>query len=262
MASPTQQANWTIAYLQVEGSAIEGPHNAVTIGGKTAVGKESIQDAEAWGAPGIVFRPRPPEKIGTGMVGAEAVAARTGERLRPLAWRDLRFNRAFPAPKAGTVALVGYGGGFLSFDDTQNKQTLATLRVPYDFSGSTANKRHTITLDPEAETITVEHGDGGKVTLKPNGTIELHSDGSTSAVISPGKFEVTATQINLIGTVSAGDASGTTPVALLSDVQALTTFAGTHVHGVSSFGPTTPPSPPPAGPLLPTPAGSTKLKAL
>lgn len=254
--------NSLITYLAVDGSAIEGPHSAVTIGGRTGVGKETVQDAEAWGAPGIVFRPRPPEKIGTGMVGAEAVAARTGERLRPLAWRDLRFNRVIGAIKAGTVALVGYAGGLLRFDDLDAeddgftppkkiKQSRAELRVPYKFQSGVAQKAHTIVLDPESETITITHGDGATITLSKERVVKVAAD----------KFEVEATNINLIGTVSAGDASGTSPVALLSDVSALTDWANTHVHTASSGGgPTTPPATPP-GPA-PVPSGATKLNAL
>jgi hypothetical protein len=67
----------------------------------------------AFGAPGVVWRPRPPEN---GKV-TETIWARLAGKLLPIAWRDLRWHKAAPSPAVGTIMLVGYGGGYLRFKD-------------------------------------------------------------------------------------------------------------------------------------------------
>lgn len=226
---PNAYANWVISLLNVTGSTVAGPHNAVLVGGGGSVAGfddddgEIAQDAEAYGAPGIVFRPRPPEDVdtpdGTVTVGAEAMGARTGDGLVPMAWRDLRWNRAFPAPKAGTVALVGYGGGFLSMDDTDSKcgdqkANIQVIYCPYAFNNGVAGKAHAIIMDPEEEAITIVHGAGQSILMQKDGSIRMQSpDGQNFIQVADGQVTISGVQVVLkAGAVIIGDPVGSPPV--------------------------------------------------
>jgi hypothetical protein len=128
-----------------------------------------------------------------------------GDRLTPFTWRDLRLNKVFPAPKPGTIAMVGYGGAFLSFDDTASGDTLATLYVPYaKDSNGVATKCHTIILDPAQKSIGIVHAEGNAIVLGDDGSITMRADGSTSVVLKPGTFQVAASNISLNGNVACG----------------------------------------------------------
>lgn len=164
--SATNWGNWTITTLQITGSTVSGPMSAVLVGGEGTAGNETAQDVTAFGAPGIVFRPRAPEELSGSdgqkyKLGAEALGVRQGDEIKPFTWRDLRFNKVFPAPKPGTVALVGYGGAFLSFDDTDALESRATLYVPY----ADGAKAMSIIIDPEGESMSLVHGDGMAIIL-------------------------------------------------------------------------------------------------
>lgn len=207
---PTTLGNWATVTVLVEGSTVDGPHNAVLLGGGGIGGLEDDegeigQDIEAFGAPGIVWRPRVPEEIDGETVGAELVALRASDSLLPASVRDLRWNRAFPAPKPGTVALVGYGGGFFSQDDTDSGDgTVQVIYCPYAFSGGVATKAHSIIVDPDEESITIVHGDGFAVVLQKDEGITLRADGTTFINLKPGKCTIVADSINLRGCVAAG----------------------------------------------------------
>ena len=211
----TQLGNWTLTYFSVTGSSVDGDLSAVAVGGTTHVGDEQIADAEAYGAPGIVFRPRAPETIKGKKVGAEAQAARTPDGLVPLSWRDLRWNNAYPAPKEGSVAFVGYGGGFLALEDTSaaHKPTRATLYVPYAYSGDTPTKAMVISMDPEAETLMVIHGEGYAITFDKDNGITARADETTWWNMKPGQFTAVANKIILQGNVALG-ASPSTAIPL------------------------------------------------
>lgn len=202
--------SWSLTTVQVTGSAVSGPLNAVTVGGDATVDAEVTQGEDAFGAPGIVFRPRPPSNVtGTDgqqyLVGAEAIAGRMSDRLTPFTWRDLRLNMAFPAPKEGTIALVGYGGAFLSFDDTPAGDSRATLYVPYERDGNgVATKCHTIILDPAQKSIGIVHAEGNAIVLGEDKSITMRADASTVMIMEPGKFKVLANSIILRGNVAVG----------------------------------------------------------
>jgi hypothetical protein len=208
MQPPASLSGFVLTFLRVVGSTVIGRHSAVAVGGEGGVGGlgdfnadepgERVEDAEAYGAPGIVFRPRPPSPHDGDVLAAESIAVRLGGRDVPIAWRDLRLNRAYPAPKAGSVALVGYGGGFLSFEDTPAKESTATLYVKY------GSKAHAIILDAAQESISITHGDGAEVVILPDKEMMLISDNATWAKLAPGRFDVQAAQISLVGTVYIG----------------------------------------------------------
>lgn len=225
MLDVTLFSNWTISYVEVQGSVVHGPHNAVLVGGSGAAAGgedgEQTQDAEAYGALGIVVRPRPPSSVpdgagGTETVGAEAMAARTSDGLVPLAWRDLRLNRAFPAPKPGTVAVVGYGGGFVSFDDTDTESgdqlaSRVTLYCPFQFASGVGAKAHAVVLDPDENSVSVVHADGAAVVLTEDATILKGPDGTAFIELSDGKIVINAPQVVVRGGMLIGDESLPTP---------------------------------------------------
>jgi hypothetical protein len=218
-------SDWTISYMEVRGSIVEGHHNAVLVSGAGAVGAfdedassdgETGEDVEAYGAPGIVFRPRPPEEVdtpdGKRTLQAEAMAARVAGDLVPLAWRDLRFNRVYSAPKSGSVALVGYGGGFHSLEDTQAKSgdKLATTHViyaPFDYAGDIPQKAHAIIIDSEPEpapgvggpSISIMHGAGQMILMNDEGQLTLASADGDYLQVEPGKITLQAAQLVLNG---------------------------------------------------------------
>lgn len=215
MSGVTDWGNWTITTLQITGSTVSGPHNAVLVGGDGTAGAETAQDVEAFGAPGIVFRPRAPEERDNAdghryKLGAEALGVRMGDNIQPFTWRDLRINEVFPAPKPGTVALVGYGGAFLSFDDTDALDSRATLYVPY--AGGT--KCHSIVLDPAAEVIGIVHGEGMAIGMSKDGGIVGRVDDATSFTLKPGLFQVIAAKIVMQGNcVLGGNPATAVPLA-------------------------------------------------
>jgi hypothetical protein len=110
------------------------------------------------------------------MAYAEARVERLGDGLVPLAWRDLRLNAVYSNPRPGSIALVGYGGGFHAIEDTQDnsgdqKASIHVIYAPYQFSGGVPSKAHVITLDTSSgnEAITIVHGEGMAITMAAGG---------------------------------------------------------------------------------------------
>jgi hypothetical protein len=219
-------AGWVSTFLKITGSTIAGKHSAVLVGGVGLAGGlgsvdeeddgEQVTDAENYGGLGLVSRPRVAETIDGDKLTAEALGMRKAGDIVPVAWRDLRLNRRFPAPKPGTIALVGYGGGFLSFDDPADGSAdggAVTLYLPYAFSGGTPGKAHAITLSGDGESIAVVHGDGLALTMDPTNGITLRADNATYLNLAPGKFEVVAAHSSLRGNVALGaDTSSAIPL--------------------------------------------------
>lgn len=150
---------------------------------------ELADDAETFGALGVVSRPLPPSKIGNRDVHAEVLCMRTSDGLVPISWRDLRLDKAFPAgQKEGSTALVGYGGGFFTLDLTaaasgSQKASIGVAYIPYQFDGNgVAQKAHSIILDPTAgnECINLVHGDGHAILMLPNGVTRIQSPNGQS----------------------------------------------------------------------------------
>lgn len=216
-------AAWMSTILRVTGSTVVGKYSAVLVGGTGVAGGlgsvdepdedgESVTDAETYGGLGLVSRPRAPKQVGDDELNAEAFALRKGGDLYPLAWRDLRLNARFPAPKPGTVALVGYGGGFLSFDDPADVTGpgdggggVTTWYLPYAFSGDgTPTKAHMITMSGDSESLAVVHGDGLALTMDPDNGITMRADSQTWLTLSPGKFQVFAASCQMQGNVALG----------------------------------------------------------
>jgi hypothetical protein len=206
-----------------------GPHYAVLLGGEGATGDleepdadaagEAVAETEAYGVPGLVWRPRAPEDVTVEgrlvRLAAEAMALRVGERLVPVAARDLRINRVYQAPKPGTVALVGYGGGFLAFDDSPggaDSETLATFYVPYSFVGGAPTKAHCIQLDPDTGALKIVQGDGYAIVMDPTNGITLR-DATGDSYVQLKDGQVTIVGDFLVrGNAASGDPTAAQPL--------------------------------------------------
>jgi hypothetical protein len=133
---------------------------------------ESTDDADVYGSLGVIGRPLPPENAGGVEEHAEVVCVRTADGLVPIGVRDVRLRMGGNAPNEGTVAFVGYGGGYHSISPVDNtdisKGAIQVIYCGYDFNSSgVAGKAHTIILDPTSgnESIMVVHADGMAITM-------------------------------------------------------------------------------------------------
>ena len=196
-------------------------------------GAEFALKQELFGALGLLVRPR----AAGAKAWAEAACLRLGDALLPIAFRDLRLNANYPVPKEGAVALVGYGGGFHSLEDTANnsgdqKATVQVIYVPYSFTAGTPAKAHAITIDPTPgnESVTVVHGEGMALTMMAGGKnsvvlknktgnayIEVNDDGITLSgnVVVAGGMVVGASVPGAAAAALPAMTSALTPSAFL-----------------------------------------------
>jgi hypothetical protein len=219
--SPHVVSGLVATFFRVLGSTVVGKHSAVLEGLEGTVSGpdeddpgENMSDVEAYGALGLIARARVPSKVDGDELAAEGYGLRTPGGIIPLARRDLRLNRRFPNPKPGTVALVGYGGGFLSFDDADGDTSLGTLYVPYerDVSG-TVTKAHMISIGRDGNGtpfLGIISGEGPRVTLLGTEVVVASKDGSK-------RLEVNDAGVNAVGpfkAASGADLGGPTSRAL------------------------------------------------
>jgi hypothetical protein len=202
--------------MRVTGSAMIG--NVVTVGGVGLAGSfdstvddpedgEQFDEQTVFGGLGLIFRPRPPEQLDGEKVNAEAYGVRKGDTKTPWTWRDLRLHKRFPNPKAGTIALVGYGGGFLSFDDPADgtgNGGVSTWYLPYAFSNGVPTKAHAISLSGDGHSLSIIQGDGLALTMDPDNGITMRADSQTWLTLAPGKFNVFAAATTIQGNVTLG----------------------------------------------------------
>jgi len=175
---------------------------------------EQTDAADVFGALGVSARPLPPSTDSTLDEHAEVVCVRTSDGLVPIASRDVRLRMFGNAPNVGTVALVGYGGGYHSVapvdNDDLTKGSIQTIYCPYDFdSDGVAQKAHVITLDPTSgnESISVVHADGQAIFLQSDGSVQLQSSDSPQGSglkqsvlqVLPGQINIQSDQIVLNG---------------------------------------------------------------
>ncbi len=170
-------------------------------------------DADVYGALGIVSRPLPP-KDGK---AAEVVCMRTADGLVPIAAKDSRLKMPGEAPHAGTVALVGYGGGFHSMDPVNDGQdgTIHVIYCPFDFDDDgNAQKAHSIILDPSSgnESITIAHAGGMAVMLFDDKLILKSKTGLSSLTIDDTGIQLSAPKIVLAGGVVVGNTAAAVPL--------------------------------------------------
>lgn len=218
---------WVASFMRIGGSSVSATgHSAVLLGGEGTVGDledaegelpgEQVEETEAYGVPCIVWRPRAPSTVDIGNrqeeLAAEAMALRIGERLVPVAARDLRINRKFPNPKVGSCAFVGYGGGYLGIDDTATQESMVTLYVPYSFSGDTPSKAHCIQLDPDSGAVKIVQGDGYAIFLDPDNGITLRdATGQNYVQLKDGQLTIVG-DVCIRGNLVIGNPVGAVPV--------------------------------------------------
>jgi hypothetical protein len=203
---------------------------------------ETAANQDHYTALGLVFRPRPPTKKDGVDQYAEPLFIRTGDGLVPFAYRDLRLNEFFPAPKEASITWVGYAGAFdaneASFESDEPhrpKSSVRTTYVPYAFQNGVPTKAHTITIDGTAgnESISIVHGDGMAVLMKHGGKNSIViKNKAGNAYVEVNDDGVTANG-NLVVTGGASIGSPTAAVAvalappLIGYITALETLLGT-----------------------------------
>lgn len=171
---------------------------------------EGTNDAEVFGAAPVLVRPLPPETIRGQVFHLEVACVRGVDGLTPIATRDLRLKMPGSAPNEGTVAFVGYGGGFLSHSavDAGESGTITLIYCPYDFdSDGLAQKAHSITLDPTSgnESISLVHANGQAILMQDDGSITMQSvDGQTYIKVVDGELTIQSDQVIFNGSVFIG----------------------------------------------------------
>lgn len=238
--SPIQSpADYVIQFSHVVTSSVDPTTNALqysvpgigdmdaanggTINNDPNVG-EGTNDAEVFGQASVLVRPLPPEKIDGQVFHLEVACVRETDGLIPIATRDLRLKMPGSAPNEGTVALVGYGGGFLSHSavDGGAGGTISIMYCPYDFDADgNAQKAHSIVLDPTPgnESIIIAHANGLAITFSDQDKKALlmkNAAGDATIRVDDDGVTITATQIVLSGGVIIGDPL--TAVPLLAGV--------------------------------------------
>lgn len=225
-----------VEFVKVVASELAGPSSAVlyNVTGSpgfrfaadgSGLGTDDTDDAGeqgisqvAYQSLGVLARPLAP----SGEEHCEAAAFRTGDGLEPFAYRDLRINAAVnagggQAPQPGQTMFAGYGGGFLSHQQTDantgsQKGTLTTLYVPADFDADgVPQKAHAIVIDPTPgnSSIQLVHADGVFFTLTEdvgtgNPGISFAVGDETFGRISPDEVLLQAPKIMLKGNVYLG----------------------------------------------------------
>jgi hypothetical protein len=182
---------------------------------------ERSDNADVFGALGVIGSPLRPTTFANRDEYAEVACLRTADGLVPLSTRDIRTRMQGNGPNEGTIALVGYGGGFHSISPLLTKTgtnneiiesidgATHVIYCPYDFnSAGVAQKAHSITIDPTSgnESISIVHSEGQAILLQDDGSIQLQSpDGQSVIKVEDGKITLQSDQIVLNGSVSIGD---------------------------------------------------------
>jgi hypothetical protein len=174
---------------------------------------EGTNDAEVFGQAAVLVRPLPPEIIDGQVFHLEVACVREVNGLVPIATRDLRLKMPGAAPNEGTVAFVGYGGGFLSHSavDSGAGGTISVMYCPYDFDADgNAQKAHSITLDPTPgnESILIAHANGLALTMSDDdkkAILMKNASGDATLRLDDDGITLTAVSIVLSGGVIVGD---------------------------------------------------------
>jgi hypothetical protein len=194
---------------------------------------ETGEKQDLYNGLGILGNPLPPETIRGTKFACDVVYAKRGDGMVPIAYKDLRLSKSFPAGlKKGSVAFAGYGGGFYSLDLTSGnsgsqKANIHVIYCPYSFNGSgVAGKAHSIILDPTSgnESVTITHGEGYQLALTANDGLLALLSASTFMRAKPGEFLLQAPKIMLKGNVYLG-AQAETGIPLVAGAASQPTFS-------------------------------------
>jgi uncharacterized Zn-binding protein involved in type VI secretion len=174
---------------------------------------EASTDSPAYGALGVISRPRPPSSAGA----AEALAARTDDGLVAGPIRDLRISKARGNVREGGTSLAGYGGAFVAIDDAPSGGgSIITAYAPYAFDGSGVPAHaHSITMNttPGQESIVIAAGDGQAVTMDiATGVTCIRSNtGKATIIMKDDAITISGKTIVLQGVVTVGNPATALP---------------------------------------------------
>jgi hypothetical protein len=202
-------SDYLISFGRIVSSTVKGASRAVlanvadvaaSLADDTNGSAEGSIEVPIHGTLGIIARPDAPNAKGY----AETVGIRTEDDITIIAARDLRLNKVVN-PKVGEVALVQYGGGFLSLAHNQdNKGTTATLYAPFATSGEPPTNAHVLTLDTTHgnNSVSIVHSNGMAILM--TGDAEEPSNGKVIIKNDSGSVYV---EINHNGIVLNGNVS-------------------------------------------------------
>jgi len=213
-ASIADKTKAVLMNLVGPGGAIDLTNPDAEDTGETATGQPQF------GGIGVVAMPPPPSKVDGRDAYTEGVAIRTGDGLIPIAYRDLRFNAFFPAPKPGSLTSVGWAGAFDSNEATLGVEgspvsSLRTIYVPYAFSGTTPSKAHVVTLDGTSgnESIALIHGDGMAVLIHDGGIVIRNAAGDAYVEVNASGVVINGNTV-ITGGATIGSPAGAVPAVL------------------------------------------------
>jgi hypothetical protein len=231
-------ADWVFEFCKVLGSSIassaDGTKNPVqyhVIGlpGWDLTGDEPTIDldetaaevsseAEVYSSLGMLGRPLPPVEVDGASEHAEVVCIKQADGLLPISVRDIRLRMGGDAPNEGTVAFVGYGGGYHSIspvaNDDLDQGSIHVIYCPYAFDSSgVATKAHSIILDPTDDgvsfpSISIVHAEGMALTMSGEGKKAIlmkNAAGDASFRLDDDGITATAATIVLSGGVIVGE---------------------------------------------------------
>jgi hypothetical protein len=226
---------------------------------------EGGTDEPLFGVLGLISRPRDADATG----GPEYVVARRDDNAQPVAARDLRIVDARGNVNAGSVSLVGYGGGFVAIEDTAAKtSSILIAYVPYP--GSPPPKAHAFTMDSTAgnESVVLVHGEGHGLVLGKDKIATLKNKAGDCFVAVDDAGITLSGDVKLGNNLIVGSPTAATDGVVLStqllawigQVNDAITALATHIHAVSAApGNTAAPTAPPTVPVS-VPVASAKIK--
>lgn len=197
------------ALKQAVVASLEGP------GGETA--SEGM-----FGALGVLVRPRTaqPTNTATGLRpagAAETIVGRLANRLVPLAWRDLRLNQRAGALQEGDVVLAHYDGGMVHLRATAGGGTQVVVYAPTLNGSGAVTKAHAITLDPQGNTVQIQHADGPAVFVYSDKVVLKNAGGNVYAEVGATEIVLNG-PVKITGGLTVGNPLTAIPVDLTGDV--------------------------------------------
>jgi hypothetical protein len=177
-------ADFAFGFRRVLASKVMGAAKAIVVALEGVKGedddeanKERSEDTSFFGALGLVARPLPnveaKDATPTNPEGyAEVICARFGDEDLPICHRDLRLCAKLN-PQEGEIALVQYGGGFLSLRPASDGLgTQASLYVPRLKSDGSVEMAHGLFVDPtDGGSLSMLHGGGAGFFLTADGAM-------------------------------------------------------------------------------------------
>jgi hypothetical protein len=196
---------------------------SAVVGSVRAAGEE-VSDLAMFGALGLLVRPRA-EQATKGATGlrpagaAETILGRIQGRIVPLAWRDLRLDARAGQLQEGDVVLAHYDGGLVHLRATTGGGTQVVIYAPALDGSGAVTKAHAITLDPQGNTIQVQHADGPAVFLYTDKAVIKNASGAV--YVEVGATEITLNgPVKILGGLTVGNPVLAVPVELSGGVPA------------------------------------------